>query len=84
MTLLTRYLDLYVKQCQIPEWKANVWMLAQANAEQYPELLGDLPRLLTASMLTLRDSKSCAATTSNHTSRKKSEPSRLQSKPCGG
>jgi hypothetical protein len=57
MTLLQRTLDLYVKQCQMPEWKGNVWMLAQEKAQQYPELLGELPQLLTDSMLRLNDSK---------------------------
>jgi len=51
MTLLQRTLALYVKQCQMPEWKANVWMLAQSNAAAYPELLGELPELLKEEML---------------------------------
>lgn len=64
MTLLQRYLTFYEQIClRGSVEKANAWKLAQEKAEKYPELLGDLPKLLTTRMLSLQNSASCETNT---------------------
>jgi hypothetical protein len=72
MTLLQQALAHYTSICSRSESeKRNGWQCAQALAKGNPEMLGDLPRLLTTQMLELRDSANCATTTSKPTSQEK-------------
>ena len=51
MTLLQRALAQYVEICSRSEMeKRNGWQQAQEIAAKYPELLGELPGLITATM----------------------------------
>ena len=51
MTLLQQALAHYCEICSRSEMeKRNGWQCAQELAQKYPELLGELPALLTATM----------------------------------
>ena len=56
MTLLQQALAHYIAICsRSPAEKRNGWQCAQELAKGNPEMLGDLPKLLTTQMLELRD-----------------------------
>ena len=52
MTLLQKALAQYIEICSRSDMeKRNAWALAKENAEKFPELLGELPEMLTSEML---------------------------------
>ena len=64
MTLSQRYLDQCIAWCQAGQ-KLHAWKLAKTMAQDYPDLLADLPKLLEISMVRLNASSNSETASSN-------------------